>query len=87
MIKFIFSEAPFDYENIGEKQEYSVNAEFVMSEDATSDQIFDAVMRLMKIAGYTADFDTFANGLLKYVERYDNWDELNDFLKQFKADN
>ena len=82
MIKMIYEEQPYCYPNVGAVQDYSVKAEFTMNEDATLDQIFDAIMRLMQLAGFSVNIKTFANTLFHYADEHDEWDELNKILKE-----
>ena len=62
MIKFIYRQEPYNYENVG-GQAYDIRTEIEMNEDANIGDIVEAIVRLTKTAGYRATKKSFLNAI------------------------
>lgn len=67
MLKFIYKQEPYDYENIG-GQAYDIQTEINMNEDASIGDIMEAIIRLTKIAGFRATKHSFLNAIENIFE-------------------
>ena len=62
MIKIIFKSKPYYFENVG-GQAYDIDTTIEMNEDASLNDIMEAVIRLTKFAGYIATKQSFLNAI------------------------
>lgn len=62
MLKFIYKQEPYYYENVG-GQAYDIQTEINMNEDASIGDIMDAIVRLTKTAGFRATKSSFLNAI------------------------
>lgn len=60
MIKLFYKQEPYYYGNVG-GQAYDIQAEINMNEDASVSDVVEAMVRLLKTAGYPCRKQTFLN--------------------------
>jgi hypothetical protein len=63
MIKMSFEGKSYNFENIGEKQAYNIRTDIEMNEDASITDIMEAVVRLVRVAGYFGTKQNFLNAI------------------------
>jgi len=62
MLKFLYEQKPYYYEHAG-GQAYDIRAEINMNEDASVDDVVEAMIRLLKTAGYPCRKQSFLNAI------------------------
>ena len=63
MIKMSFEGNSYNFENIGEKQAYNIRTDIEMNEDASIADIMEAVVKLIRIAGYFGTKQSFLDAI------------------------
>ena len=79
MITMIYKQEPYNYGSTG-AQNYSVDMKIEMVSDASSHDILDAVVELMKAATYHIDIKTLASWLDNYAQEHNQEKELNKYF-------
>ena len=62
MIKLFYKQEPYYYEHVG-GQAYDIQAEINMNEDASVCDVVEAMIRLLKTAGYPCRKQTFIDAI------------------------
>lgn len=62
MIKIIYEQEPYYYEHVG-GQAYDIKTEIKMNDDASVSDVVEAMIRLLKTAGYPCRKQTFLNAI------------------------
>ena len=79
MITMIYKQEPYNYGST-RAQNYSVDMKIEMVSDASSHDILDAVVELMKAATYHIDIKTLASWLDNYAQEHNQEKELNKYF-------
>ena len=79
MIKMNYIQEPYNYGSTG-TQNYKVEMNIEMNSDASSYDILDAVVELMKAATYHIDIKTLASWLDNYAQEHNQEKELNEYF-------
>ena len=79
MIKMNYIQEPYNYGSTG-AQNYRVEMNIEMNSDASSYDILDAVVELMKAATYHIDIKTLASWLDNYAQEHNQEKELNEYF-------
>ena len=78
MIKINYKEKDEDcYSDFGHNLDLEINIE----DDASSYKVIFAIMRVLKVAGYSVDTKTLLAAAEEYASYYDQWDLFENFLK------
>lgn len=85
MITMIYKQEPYNYGSTG-AQNYSVDMKIEMVSDASSHDILDAVVDLMKAATYHVDVRTLAGWLQNYAFEHNQEKELNEMFGYLSED-
>lgn len=62
MLKFLYEQKSYYYEHVG-GQAYDINTEIKMNDDASVSDVVEAMVRLLKTAGYPCRKQTFLNAI------------------------
>ena len=62
MIKIIYKQEQYEYGDVG-AQPYDIDTKITVKEDASIEEVFAAVIRILKVAGYQVNQDNIERAI------------------------
>lgn len=72
MLKFLYKQEAYYYEHVG-GQAYNIQTEIEMNEDARVNDVIDAVIRLLRTAGYPCRKQIFLDAIEDIFEEREEY--------------